>query len=188
MVFNLTMEWPPRVKTPRSRFHQDCRNYGLGFPYGVCNKNNGKLKIYIDYKRFNKATQKDHFPLPFDNQILDEVVGHEFHIFMDGHFGYNKVSIDPKIYYKTTFTMPWGTFIYVVMFFVLYNAPSTFQHVKISNIFGLLHNSKPKLIDVINNLQPPSGFKGSQRVLHYFGCYQGIMKDYAILAIPFRSR
>jgi hypothetical protein len=89
-------------------------------------KKNGKLRMCIDYQALNKNTQKDHFPLPFGNTILDKVAGHELYTFMDGYSGYNQVSIAPKDYHKTGFTTPWGTFIYVVMPFGLCNAPTAF--------------------------------------------------------------
>ena len=45
--------------------------------------------ICIDYRRLNKATRKDHFPLPFIDQMLDRLAGHEFYCFLDGYSGYN---------------------------------------------------------------------------------------------------
>ena len=116
-------------------------------PMVLVKKKNGKLRVCIDYRRLNKATQKDHFPLPFVNQILDEVAGHELYTFLDGYSGYNQVSIHPDDYHKTAFTTPWGTFIYVVMPFGLCNAPSAFQRVMTSIFFDLLHKSMSVFID-----------------------------------------
>ena len=33
----------------------------------------------IDYMKLNSMTRKDHFPLPFMDQILERVAGHEFY-------------------------------------------------------------------------------------------------------------
>ena len=40
-------------------------------------KKNGKWKICVDYRELNKATKKEHFPLPFIDQILDGPCGEE---------------------------------------------------------------------------------------------------------------
>ena len=44
-------------------------------------------RVYIDYKKLNIATRKDHFPLPFIDQMLDRLVGHPHFCFLDGHSG-----------------------------------------------------------------------------------------------------
>ena len=95
----------------------------------------------------NKWTQKDHFPLPFINTILDEVVGHELYTFMDGYSGYNRISIAPEDHNKTTFITPWGTFIYVVMPFGLCNAPLAFQRAMSFAFLDLLHRSMTIFLD-----------------------------------------
>jgi len=66
----------------------------------------------IDYRKLNSVTRKDHFPLPFMDQILERVVGHEFYCFLDGYSGYNKIEIALEDQEKTTFTCPFGTFAY----------------------------------------------------------------------------
>ena len=53
-------------------------------------------RISIDYKKLNNGTRKDHFPLPFIDQMLDSLVGHEFYCFLDGYSGYNQIAIAPE--------------------------------------------------------------------------------------------
>ena len=84
-------------------------------------------KICIDYRRLNKATRKDHFPLPFLDQMLDRLAGHDYYCFLDGYSGYNQIAIAPEDQDKTTFTCPYGTFAFRRMPFGLCNAPGTFQ-------------------------------------------------------------
>jgi hypothetical protein len=55
-----------------------------------------------------KAT-KDHFPLPFIDQVLDVIAGKTYFSFLDGFTKYNQIQISPKNQDKTTFTYPWGT-------------------------------------------------------------------------------
>ena len=80
-------------------------------------------RVCIDYKKLNTATRKDHFPLPFIDQMLDRLAGHPHLCFLDGYSGYNQISIAPEDQEKTTFTCPFGTFAFIRMPFGLYNAP-----------------------------------------------------------------
>ena len=83
-------------------------------------------RVCIDYRKLNSVTRKDHFPLPFIDQMLDRLAGHEFYCFLDGYSGYNQIPIAPKDQEKTTFTYPFSTFAYRRMPFGLCNAPATF--------------------------------------------------------------
>ena len=47
----------------------------------------------IDYRKLSAGTRKDHFPLPFVDQMLEIVVRHEFYYFLDGYLGYNQIEI-----------------------------------------------------------------------------------------------
>ncbi|CAL8988435.1 unnamed protein product [Prunus brigantina] len=77
--------------------------------------------------KLNTSTRKDHFPLPFIDQMLDRLSGHAYYCFLDGFSGYNQIPIAPEDQEKTTFTCPFGTFAYRRMPFGLCNAPATFQ-------------------------------------------------------------
>ncbi|GJQ90946.1 hypothetical protein Tco_0002085 [Tanacetum coccineum] len=63
-------------------------------------------------ENFNDATRKDHFPLPFMDQMLERLAGNEYYCFLDGFSGYFQIPIDPLDQEKTTFTCPYGTFAY----------------------------------------------------------------------------
>jgi hypothetical protein len=77
-------------------------------------------------------TRKDHFPLPFMDQILERVKGYGFYCFLDGYSGYNQIEIALEDQENTTFTCPFGTFAYRRMPFGLCNAPATFQKCMLS--------------------------------------------------------
>ncbi|GKC18844.1 reverse transcriptase domain-containing protein [Tanacetum coccineum] len=61
-------------------------------------------RVCIDYRKLNEATRKDHFPLPFMDQMLERLAGNEFYCFLDGFSGYFQIPIDPQDQEKTTFT------------------------------------------------------------------------------------
>ena len=59
--------------------------------------------------------------------MLERLAGHSYYCFLDGYSGYNQIPIAPEDQEKTTFTCPYGTFVYRCMPFGLCNAPATFQ-------------------------------------------------------------
>ena len=84
-------------------------------------------RVCIDYRKLNAGNRKDHFPLPFVDQMQERVAGHEFYCFLNGYSGYNQIEIALEDQEKTTFTCPFGTFAFRKMPFGLCNAPGTFQ-------------------------------------------------------------
>ena len=72
-------------------------------------------RVCIDYRKLNTDTKKDHYPLPFIDQMLDRLVGHFFYCFLNGYSGYNQIAIASEDYEKTTFTCLYGTFSFRMM-------------------------------------------------------------------------
>ncbi|GJX52378.1 reverse transcriptase domain-containing protein [Tanacetum coccineum] len=101
-------------------------------------------RVCIDYRKLNDATRKDHFPLPFMDQMLERLAGNEFYCFLDGFSGYFQIPIDPQDQEKTTFTCPYGTFAYRRMPFGLCNAPGTFQRC----MMAIFHDMIEKTMEV----------------------------------------
>ena len=88
--------------------------------------------VCIDYKKLNAVTIKDHYPLPFIDQMLDRLDGHPYFYFLDGYSGYSLITIALEDQQKTTFTCPYGTFAFRRMPFGLCNATATFQRCMVS--------------------------------------------------------
>jgi len=83
-------------------------------------------RMSIDYRRLNTSTRKDHFPLPFMDQMIERLAGQAFYFFLDGYSGYNQIAVAPEDQEKTAFTCLFGVFAYRRMPFGLCNAPMTF--------------------------------------------------------------
>ncbi|XP_075483776.1 uncharacterized protein LOC142523927 [Primulina tabacum] len=89
-------------------------------------------RVCIDYRKLNDATRKDHFPLPFIDQMLDRVGCYHYYCFLDGYSGYNHIVIAPEDQEKTTFTCPYGTFAFRRMPFEMSSKESSVELGKMS--------------------------------------------------------
>ncbi|GJT35112.1 reverse transcriptase domain-containing protein [Tanacetum coccineum] len=67
-------------------------------------------------RTLNEVPGKDHFPLPFMDQMLERLAGNQLYCFLDGFLGYFQIPIEPegpeKAPNKIPFTCPYGTFVY----------------------------------------------------------------------------
>nr|GEU86264.1 hypothetical protein [Tanacetum cinerariifolium] len=184
----------------------------------VANENNELIptrlvtswRVCIDYRKLNDATRKDHFPLPFMDQMLERLAGNEFYCFLDGFSVYFQIPIDPQDQEKTTFACPYGTFAYRRMPFGLCNAPCTFQRCMIAifhdmiektmevfmddfSVFGDSFSSclsnldkmlKRAKVDVIAKLPHPTTVKGVRSFLGHAGFYRHFIQDFSKIARP----
>ena len=104
-------------------------------------------RVCIDYRKLNTATRKDHYPLPFINQMMDKLARHSRYYFLDGYYGYNQISIALEDQEKTTFTCPYGTFAFRRMPFGLCNAPTTFERCMMSMFSDLVEEAMEIFMD-----------------------------------------
>nr|GEU52435.1 reverse transcriptase domain-containing protein [Tanacetum cinerariifolium] len=104
-------------------------------------------RVCIDYRKLNEATRKDHFPLPFMDQMLERLAGNQYYYFLDGFSGYFQIPIDPMDQEKTTFTCPYRTFAYRRMPFGLCNAPGTFQRCMMAIFYDMIEKTMEMFMD-----------------------------------------
>ncbi|GJW09199.1 reverse transcriptase domain-containing protein [Tanacetum coccineum] len=104
-------------------------------------------RVCIDYRKLNEATAKDHFPLPFMDQMLERLAGNKYLCFLDGFSGYFQIPIDPNDQEKTTFTCPFETYAYRRMHFGLCNAPATFQRCMLAIFHDMIEESVEVFMD-----------------------------------------
>nr|GEU54577.1 reverse transcriptase domain-containing protein [Tanacetum cinerariifolium] len=104
-------------------------------------------RVCIDYRKLNEATRKDHFPLPFMDQMLERLTGNEYYCFLDGFSGYFQIPIDLKDQEKTTFTCPYGTFAYKRIPFGLCNSSGTLQQCMMAIFHDMIEQTMEVFMD-----------------------------------------
>jgi hypothetical protein len=101
----------------------------------------------INYRKLNKATKKDHFPLPFIDEMLEQLMNHSFFCFLDGYPGYHQIPIHLEDQSKTTFTCPYGTYAYRRLSFGLCNALASFQRCMMSIFSNMIEEIMEVFMD-----------------------------------------
>jgi hypothetical protein len=102
-------------------------------------KNSGEICLCVDFRNLNRASEKDNYPVPPMEQLLQTITGSEIFSLLDGFSGYNQVLVSEEDCLKTTFQTKWGTFAYKHMPFVLINAGATFQRAMDVSFQGLIN-------------------------------------------------
>jgi len=85
--------------------------------------------------------------LPYIDVLVDNTAGSALMSFMDSSSGYNQIKIAPKNMTKTTFTIEWGIYCYIVMLFGLKNAGATYQRIATALLHYMMHNEVEVYID-----------------------------------------
>ena len=83
-------------------------------------------RFCVAYFGLNKATERESWPLPNIEEVLDNLAGHCYYTTLDGFLGFNTIPIRAKDQQYTMFLTPFGTYCYTVMLFGLKNAPHTY--------------------------------------------------------------
>ena len=110
-------------------------------------KNDGKVRMCVDFRDLNKANPKDDCPLPHIDVLVENTAGHALLSFMDGFSWYNQIKMALEDMEKTSFITPWGTYCYKVMLFGLKNAGATYQRVATTLLHNLIHKEVEVYVD-----------------------------------------
>ncbi|KAF8755279.1 hypothetical protein RHS01_05375 [Rhizoctonia solani] len=110
-----------------------------GAPVMFVKKADGSLQLVVDYRKLNKVTHKNVYPLPRQDDLMAKLRHAKIFTKLDLQWGYNNVWIKEGDEWKTAFRTKYGLFKYLVMPFGLTNAPAAFQHF-MNNLFRDLIN------------------------------------------------
>ena len=83
--------------------------------------------MVMDYRRLNKQTVKNNYPLPLITDLVDSMGNKRIFTKMDLWWGYNNVQIKEGDKWKAVFTIHVGSYELVVIFFGIMNLPTMFQ-------------------------------------------------------------
>jgi hypothetical protein len=89
--------------------HSSRRNHLVFSYYGGIEKE--QVQNLQGFRKLNVAMKKDPYYLPFSKEVLDMVVGHEVHSFLDGFSCYHQIMIALEDRNKIVFIIDWGTFV-----------------------------------------------------------------------------
>jgi hypothetical protein len=90
-------------------------------------KNDGSMRICIDYRKLNKVTIKNRYHLPKIDDLLDQLQGVRVFSKVDLRLGYHQVRVEEEDIPKTTFRTRYRHYEFLVMSFRLTNAPTVFM-------------------------------------------------------------
>ena len=122
-------------------------NSPWGSPFFFIKKKDGSLRPVQDYRAVNSWTERDVYPMPRIEQILEQLHGKVLFTMMDIRDRYNNIRVRHEDQWKLAFKLPEGTYAPQVMFFGMTNAPAVFQRT-MDRIFAVLKNKYPGCIFV----------------------------------------
>ncbi|RVW70613.1 Retrovirus-related Pol polyprotein from transposon 17.6 [Vitis vinifera] len=142
-------------------------------------------RVCIDYRKLNVVTRKDHFPLPFIDQVLERVSGHPFYCFLDGYSGYFQIEIDVEDQENNTFTCLIFSDMVERIMEVFMDDITIYGGIVLGHIISEkgIEVDKAK-VELIAKLPSPTTVKGVRQFLGHAGFYRRFIQDFSKLSRP----
>ncbi|GKB42632.1 reverse transcriptase domain-containing protein [Tanacetum coccineum] len=135
-------------------------------------------RVCIDYRKLNEATRKDHFPLPFMDQMLERLAGNEFYCFLDGFSGFDSCLSNLERMLKRcediNLVLNWEKCHFMCKEGIVLGH-------KISKSGIEVDRAK---VDVIAKLPHPTTVKGVRSFLGHAGFYRRFIQDFSKISRP----
>lgn len=110
-------------------------------------KKDGSKRFCVDYRKINKITKIDAYPLPLIDEIFDALGGAQYFSSIDAASGFWQIPMSQRDTEKTAFVTHSGIYEFTVMPFGLCNAPATYQRIMDEVLRGLLWRKTVNFID-----------------------------------------
>ena len=105
---------------------RSCSNWSN--PIVIIKKPNGEYRFCLDFRKVNKISKKDLYPIPLINELLDTLRSAKFISKRDLKLAYLQIPLEKNSKPSTAFTVPGkGMYQFKRIPFALTNAPATFQ-------------------------------------------------------------
>ncbi|GJW31626.1 reverse transcriptase domain-containing protein [Tanacetum coccineum] len=162
-------------------------------------------RVCINYRKLNEATRKDHFPLPFMDQMLERLAGNEYYCFLDGCSGTfqrcmmaifhdmiektMEVFMDDFSVFGNSFSTCFSNLEKMLKRCEDTNLALNWERAILWHLLGHKISKKgievdKSKIDVIAKLPHPTAVKGIRSFLGHAGFYRRFIKDFLKISRP----